>query len=165
MTRILGIDPGSRATGYGIVETGADHRCLAEGVIRSPKGVLAERLGRIHAGLAEVIAEYNPDEVAVERVFVHRNADSALKLGHARGAALVACVAAGLPVAEYSPTLVKQSVVGSGGAAKGQVAFMVRALLRLRATPAEDAADALAVAICHAHLRNAAIRMAAGGTP
>ncbi len=163
MTRILGIDPGSRTTGYGLVETDGNHRCLADGVIRSPKGTLAERLARIHAGLTEVIAEFSPDEVAVERVFVHRNADSALKLGQARGAALVACVSAGLPVAEYAPTLVKQAVVGAGRADKRQVAFMVRALLRLRATPLEDAADALAIAICHAHLRNAATRAAAGG--
>ncbi|MBK5937675.1 MAG: crossover junction endodeoxyribonuclease RuvC [Halorhodospira halophila] len=166
MTRILGIDPGSRVTGYGIVDDGRPCRLVAEGTLRLPRqSGLAERLGRIFDGLAGLIAEHHPDEVALEQVFVHRNADTALKLGHARGAALTACVHAGLPVAEYAPARIKQAVAGSGRADKGQVGYMVRALLRLRTNPAEDAADALAAALCHAHHRSAPLAQAASGAP
>ncbi len=166
MTRILGIDPGSRVTGYGIVDDGRSVRLVAEGTLRLPRQAeLPERLGRIFQGLAGLIAEHQPEEVALEQVFVHRNADTALKLGHARGAALTACVGAELPVAEYAPARIKQAVVGSGRADKGQVGYMVRALLRLRSQPAEDAADALAAALCHAQHRSSPMGAAAGGRP
>lgn len=163
MARILGIDPGSRATGYGVIETGERGvgACLAHGVIQLPRGPLAPRLGRIHDELARLMEEHRPEEAAVERVFMARNADSALKLGHARGAALVACVAHGLSVTEYTPAAVKQALVGNGRAAKGQIGYMVRALLRLREAPAEDAADALAVACCHAQHRSSPLAAAA----
>ncbi|MFP4146246.1 MAG: crossover junction endodeoxyribonuclease RuvC [Halorhodospira sp.] len=165
MTRILGIDPGSRVTGYGIIDGTAPVRVVAEGTLRLPRGAeLPERLGRIFTGLSELITEHGPEEVALEQVFVHRNADTALKLGHARGAALTACVSAALPVSEYAPARIKQAVVGSGRADKGQVGYMVRALLRLKSNPAEDAADALAAALCHAHHRSSPLGGSAGGT-
>ncbi len=164
MPRILGIDPGSRITGYGIVDGDQPPRLVAEGTLRLPRGAaLAVRLGRIYAGVSELIAAHAPDEVALEQVFVHRNPDTALKLGQARGAALTACVNAGLEVAEYAPAQIKQAVVGGGRADKRQVGYMVRALLRLTATPAEDAADALAAALCHAHQRTSPLAAAAAG--
>lgn len=154
-TRILGIDPGSLTTGYGVIDSdGRASRHVAHGCIASGGGALAQRLGRIQQELAAVIAETQPVEMAVEEVFVHRSAAAALKLGQARGAAICAGAGAGLEVAEYSARLVKQSVVGAGGAAKQQIGHMVAALLALddRRLP-EDAADALAVALCHAHMR------------
>jgi crossover junction endodeoxyribonuclease RuvC len=144
--RILGVDPGSRITGYGVIAVeGNHHRYLASGCIRAGTGGLPERLGRIHAGLRELIETHRPHELAVEKVFVYRSADSALKLGHARGAVLLTAVMAGLPVAEYAAPKVKQAVTGSGRADKAQVAQS--------ATPQADAADALALALCHAHSR------------
>lgn len=162
--RILGIDPGSRVTGYGVIETvddpGADRAvCIAQGVIRTPAGDFPERLGAIFAGIQALILEHRPTQVAVETVFVSRNPGSALKLGQARGAAVCAAVALGLPVAEYAPRLVKQALVGRGGAEKSQVQHMVCVLLSYRDTLVEDAADALAVALCHQHTRQTLERM------
>lgn len=160
MTILLGIDPGSRHTGYGVIEqVGQRQRWLTCGTISTSHRDMAPRLGEIYTGLAAVIAEYGPDEVGVEKVFMARNADAALKLGQARGAAITAAVNARLPVFEYSARQVKQAVVGRGAAEKRQVAQMVTYLLKLDKTPAEDAADALAVAICHGHLRLSLARM------
>ncbi|MFQ5513375.1 MAG: crossover junction endodeoxyribonuclease RuvC [Myxococcota bacterium] len=164
--RILGIDPGSRATGYGVVEReGASLRRVGGGVIRSEGGVtLAARLARIHAELRRVIGEHRPDAAALEAVFSARNPRSALLLGQARGAALAACGGAGLTAAEYSPSQVKQAVVGYGAADKRQVQLMVQRLLALGAPCPSDESDALAVAICHAHSRPwAASRRPAAG--
>lgn len=164
--RILGIDPGSRCTGYGIIDVGRDpggERAILVhcGVIRSGDGEFAGRLGVIFAGLRQVIEEFAPTEAAIENVFLSRNASSALKLGQARGAAICAAISLGLPVSEYSPRSVKQAIVGRGGADKVQVQHMVRVLLSLQATPEEDAADALAVALCHQHTQQTAKRMQA----
>lgn len=164
MARILGIDPGSRITGYGIVANLEQLSPITHGTLRLGRNAaLSERLGRIYQGISDIIEEYHPDEVVLERVFVHCNADTALKLGHARGAAITACVIAGLPVAEYTPAQIKQAIVGGGRADKHQIGYMVRALLRLRSQPAEDAADALAVALCHAHHKNSPIARTAAG--
>jgi crossover junction endodeoxyribonuclease RuvC len=150
--RILGIDPGLRVTGFGLLErNGQTLRYVASGVVRTPDGQLPERLKAILDSLTAVIAEHGPDQVAVEKVFVNVNPESTLLLGQARGAAICAAVASGLPVAEYTALQVKQSVVGNGHAAKQQVQEMVRRLLALPGDPAADAADALACAICHAH--------------
>ena len=153
--RILGIDPGSRHTGYGIVDcTGGDYRCVVHGRIDVAGASLAQRLYRIHDGIRALLARHAPDEIAVERVFVNRNVDSALKLGQARGAALAA-LGADAAVHEYAPRAIKLAVVGFGAADKVQVAHMVRQLLALGAEVAlaTDASDALAVALCHAHAR------------
>jgi crossover junction endodeoxyribonuclease RuvC len=151
--RILGIDPGSTATGYGIVERCAGRvRHVAHGTLRAQRGAsLAERLAGIQAGLARAIAEHQPEIAVVERVFSGRNARSALVLGHARGVALAAAAAAGLPVCEYTAPEIKRAVVGSGAAEKRQVQAMIERLLGLDVAPALDAADALAAALCHAH--------------
>ncbi len=150
--RVLGIDPGSRRTGFGILDDqGGRPAYVACGVVVSVSGTVAERLHRIFAGLAEVIEYYKPDACAVERIFFARNADSALKLGQARGAALVALAGAGLPVHEYTALQIKKAAVGVGHAGKGQVQHMMRALLGLSARPSADAADALACALCHLH--------------
>jgi crossover junction endodeoxyribonuclease RuvC len=151
--RILGLDPGSRRTGFGVIECrGGDLLALAHGCLSVADALPAARLRLIFEGLRGLIGEHAPGEVAVERVFVSRNADSALKLGQARGAALCA-VPEGVPVFEYAPRAIKLALVGSGAAEKFQVAHMVRTLLALRESPGADAADALAVAICHAHAR------------
>ena len=150
--RILGIDPGSRFTGFGIIEAHGDRvKCVTHGVIKTGGGDFPQRLGIIFSGLQELIGEYQPDQVAVESVFISRNPNSALKLGQARGAALCAAIAGGKPVAEYSPRSVKQAIVGKGGADKVQVKHMVSVLLQMKEDIAEDAADALAVALCHQH--------------
>ncbi|KFI24000.1 crossover junction endodeoxyribonuclease RuvC [Nitrosococcus oceani] len=152
MARILGIDPGSRITGYGLIETNNKKTIyIAAGCIRAGEGGLAERLGQIFQGITGIIQDYHPDEVAVEQVFMHQNPGSALKLGQARGAAICAAVNAVLPIFEYTPSQVKQAVVGRGDAAKSQVQYMIRLLLKLPAEPATDAADALACALCHEH--------------
>ncbi len=152
MTRILGIDPGSRVTGYGLIDSdGVRSRHLADGCLRVQEAEFPARLGRIFAGIAELIEEYRPEELAIEQVFVSKNVASAMKLGQARGAAICAAVTRGLPVHEYSPRSIKQAVVGTGGADKAQVQHMVRMLLNLDAEPTSDAADALAVALAHAH--------------
>jgi len=151
-TRILGIDPGLRVTGFGIIErAGTRLEYVTSGCVRSGKGELAGRLKVLLEGLAEVIAANRPREVAIEKVFVNVNAQSTLALGQARGTAICAAVLAGLPVAEYTALQVKQSVVGKGHAGKEQVQHMVRRLLALPGNPSPDAADALACAICHAH--------------
>jgi len=150
--RILGIDPGLRLTGFGLIEqSGQKLAYVASGVIKSGEGSLPQRLGVLFAGLNEVIATYQPDTCAVEIVFVNVNPQSTLLLGQARGAAIAAAVQAGLPVAEYTALQVKQAVVGHGKAAKAQVQEMVKRLLRLPGAPSPDAADALACAIAHAH--------------
>lgn len=161
--RLLGIDPGSRITGYGIVDMdGPRNRYVASGCIQTASDrPLPERLKTIFEGVSEVIRQYQPMEVAAEQVFMHRNPDSALKLGQARGAALCAVVMAGLPVSEYAPRAIKQAVVGGGAADKNQVQRMVALLLNLTEPPQADAADALAVAICHGHTRQTLQRLAA----
>jgi crossover junction endodeoxyribonuclease RuvC len=161
--RILGLDPGSRRTGFGVIECrGQDLRCVTHGCCNVAAAAPAARLRLIFEGLQRLLAEYAPAEVAVERVFVSRNVDSALKLGQARGAALCAIPSA-VPVFEYAPRAIKQAVVGSGNAEKFQVAHMVRALLSLTEYPGADAADALAVAVCHAHARRMHVLAQGGG--
>lgn len=151
--RILGLDPGSLRTGYGVIDcAGGSLTIVAQGCIATSGGPLADRLRLIHARVADLVREHAPQEVAVERVFLSKNADSALKLGQARGAALAA-IPATLGVHEYAPRAVKLAVVGAGGAEKSQVAHMVKQLLRVDLRLAADAADALAIAICHAHTR------------
>ena len=150
--RIIGIDPGSRLTGFGVIETdNAQQHYLTSGVIRTGEGPIPQRLKTIVDGIVQVIEQYQPDEMAIEQVFMARNADSALKLGQARGAAIAAAVFRDLPVFEYSAKQVKQAAVGTGGAKKEQVQHMVKVLLGLSGNLQEDAADALAVAICHHH--------------
>ncbi len=150
--RILGIDPGLRVTGFGIIEKrGAQLQYVTSGCVRVPVGELPQRLKCILDGLGEVIAVHRPEQVAVEKVFVNVNPQSTLLLGQARGAAICAAVALELPVSEYTALQVKQAVVGNGHAGKEQVQHMVRRLLALPADPSPDAADALACAICHAH--------------
>ena len=150
--RILGIDPGLRVTGFGlIVSSGGRLHYLASGCVRNTGGELAERLRIILRDIGSVIVEHHPTEVAVEKVFVNANPQSTLLLGQARGAAISAAVLADLPVAEYTALQIKQAVVGHGKAAKEQVQEMVRRLLSLSIAPSADAADALACAICHAH--------------
>jgi crossover junction endodeoxyribonuclease RuvC len=150
--RILGIDPGLRVTGFGlIVAANGKLQYLASGCVRNTHGDLPQRLHIILRDLASVIALHHPTEVAVEKVFVNANPNSTLLLGQARGAAISAAVLADLPVAEYTALQIKQAVVGHGKAAKPQVQEMVRRLLALSAAPSSDAADALACAICHAH--------------
>ena len=160
--RILGIDPGSRFTGFGIIEVNGDRVTpVHHGVIKAGTGEFPQRLGIIFSGIKDLIGEYAPDEMAIETVFVSKNAGSALKLGQARGAAVCAAISLGLPVAEYSPRSVKQAVVGRGSADKVQVQHMITVLLRLKERPPEDAADALAVALCHHHTQQTAERMQA----
>lgn len=153
--RILGIDPGSRRTGYGIIDdsgTGREARLVTVGAIATA-GDHNARLRRIFSGIEELVRQFDPNEVSIERVFMHRNADSALKLGQARAAALCGTFEAGIPVFEYAARYVKKAVVGRGDADKAQVQLMARVLLGLRETPAPDAADALALALCHAYVR------------
>jgi crossover junction endodeoxyribonuclease RuvC len=155
--RILGLDPGSQRTGYGILDcTAAGETHVANGCINVTGGALSVRLRRIFEAISALIQEHRPDEIAIERVFVHRNPDSALKLGQARGAALCAAVGLGAPAHEYAPRAIKLAVTGYGAADKRQVARMVATLLTLGALPGADAADALAVALCHAQGRRLA---------
>lgn len=150
--RILGIDPGSRLTGFGVVslENGRPHY-LTSGCVRVPSVPLPERLKVIYESVAEIIDEYRPEVLAIEKVFLARNADSALKLGQARGAAICAAVNRTMTVTEYTALQIKQAIVGVGHARKEQVQHMVQALLNLNGAPQADAADALACALCHAH--------------
>lgn len=155
MALILGIDPGSRVTGYGIIDVvGNRQRYITSGCIRTAeKSSLPDRLDVIFQGITEIISEYVPAELAIEKIFMARSAESALKLGQARGVAIVAGVTQGLPVFEYEARKIKQAVAGTGAANKGQVQHMVMTLLRLPKKPQSDAADALALAICHANTR------------
>lgn len=161
--RILGLDPGLRRLGWGVVACeGARLSWIAHGVIAPPDSLpFPTRLLHLLEALEAVIAEQAPHEAAVEEVFVNVNPASTLKLGHARACALLAPARAGLPVAEYAARLVKKAVVGTGGADKSQIAFMVRRLLPAAGEVSADAADALAIAITHAHLRRAAARSVA----
>jgi len=150
--RILGIDPGSRFTGFGVLDFEGDTPAyVASGTIKSPDGTFPERLKKIFVSVNEIVARYQPDIVAIESVFMARNAGSALKLGHARSAALCATFAFDVDVFEYAPREIKLAVVGTGSATKEQVQHMVISILQLDGTPAADAADALAAAICHGH--------------
>ncbi len=157
MVRILGLDPGSRITGYGVVDVDRSGvRYVASGCIRVGSGAMAGRLLEIHRHVTELVNAYVPAEIAIERVFMHRNPDSALKLGQARGAALCGACHAGAAVFEYAPRAVKQTVTGTGGAEKAQVMHMIKTLLALQGRMSADAADALAIAVCHAQHRNGA---------
>jgi len=154
LLKIFGIDPGSERTGYGCIETdGSRHRLVVCGALAAPtRSSFPERLHVIHAGLAALLEECRPDCVAIENIFHAKNVRSALKLGHARGVALLAASGAGVPIAEYTPAEIKRAVVGFGRAEKQQVGQMVKLLLGLDEVPApHDAADALAIAICHIH--------------
>jgi crossover junction endodeoxyribonuclease RuvC len=163
MRRILGIDPGSRYTGYGVIESdGRNSRHVASGRICIGDKPFCDRLGEIFNGVTEIIRDYGPQEAAVEEVFMAKNANSALKLGQARGAAITAIVQSALPVSEYTPRLIKQAIVGSGGADKSQVGHMVRVLLGINQPLSEDQGDALAVALCHAHMAETASRLQKG---
>ena len=147
---VLGIDPGSRRTGYGLLavrERSVEY--VASGCIKAEIGDMPQRLGIIYRGVSELIDQFNPTELAIEEVFLAKNASSALKLGQARGVAIAAAVAGELPVHEYAARRVKQSLVGTGSGSKEQVAHMVRILLKLPGAPQADAADALAIALCH----------------
>ncbi|WP_240613867.1 crossover junction endodeoxyribonuclease RuvC [Salinicola acroporae] len=157
---LLGIDPGSRITGYGVIDVTAKPRYVASGCIRIQGDDLAQKLARIYAGISELIGEYRPAEFAIERVFMDKNADSALKLGQARGSAVVCAANHGLPVHEYAARQVKQAITGNGGADKAQIQHMVTALLSLDAPPPTDAADALAIALTHAYARQGLLAVA-----
>jgi crossover junction endodeoxyribonuclease RuvC len=161
--RLLGLDPGLRNTGWGVIDAVGNRLCwIADGVVQSNEDCpLAARLAQLHRGVLAVIEHYGPAEAAVEETFVNQNPASTLKLGQARGAVLLAAGLADLVVAEYAPRLIKQSVVGSGRASKEQVAMMVRRLLPGCTVSRADAADALAAAICHAHQRGTAQRLKA----
>jgi len=162
--RILGIDPGLRITGFGVLDkTGSTLTYVTSGCIRTPDGALATRLKVILDGLIEVIEANQPEQMAVEKVFVNVNPQSTLLLGQARGTVICAGVMHGLPIAEYTALQVKQAVVGNGHAAKEQVQEMVKRLLRLAGSPRPDAADALACAICHAHGGQGMGRLATAG--
>lgn len=162
---ILGIDPGSRMTGFGLINcVGNRTDYIASGCIKVVDDSLAKRLKNVFDGVSEIIRQYRPNEFAIEQVFMAKNPDSALKLGHARGAAMVAATAVDLPVYEYSARQIKQSVVGKGSADKTQVQHMVMHLLKLNKAPQADAADALAVALCHLHTQQSMIKMAGNAT-
>jgi crossover junction endodeoxyribonuclease RuvC len=161
MTLILGIDPGSQKTGFGIIShEGSRSEYITSGIIRLPRTNLPERLKIIFDGVSEIVEQYCPQQLAIEEVFMARDAKAAIKLGQARGAAIVACVNQNMPVFEYAAKSIKQAVVGTGSADKRQVQHMVKALLKLPAEPPEDAADALAAALCHAHTQQSMIRIA-----
>ncbi len=166
--KIFGIDPGSDRTGYGCIETtGGRHHLVICGSLSAPaRSTFPEKLRHVHAGLATLLARHRPDCVAVENIFHARNVRSALKLGHARGVVLLAAAQAGLPIAEYAPTEIKLAVVGFGRAEKHQVQQMIKLLLGLDAVPSpHDAADALAVAICHVHSATGVIADRAAAEP
>lgn len=164
MTKILGIDPGSRITGYGIISvSGFDYSYVASGCIRIKNEEFPEKLKEIYVGLDAIIAEYQPDLAAIEQVFVKINVGGALKLGQARGAAICACVMRSLKVGEYSPNQIKKAVVGRGHATKEQVQHMVKTQLNLQKSPSADAADALAIALCHAQTQRTLNRLSRRG--
>jgi crossover junction endodeoxyribonuclease RuvC len=152
MTIIIGVDPGSRNTGYGVIRLeGNRHIHIASGTLSVESLPVPERLQKIYVGLCDIIQQFQPQEAAIEQIFMHENPGSALKLGQARGAAIVAL---NIPVSEYSARQVKKSVVGNGAAKKDQVQYMVKRLLNMTDKLQADAADALAIALCHAHARN-----------
>jgi crossover junction endodeoxyribonuclease RuvC len=162
--RVLGVDPGLRRTGWGVVAiSGNALAFVAAGTVEAPlDAALAERLAALHDGLTEIVRRWRPQEAAVEQTFVNRDAAATLKLGQARGIALLVPAQAGIAVAEYAPNAVKKAIVGGGHAEKGQIRAMVRVLLPRAQFDSDDAADALAIAICHAHHRQgAAVRLAA----
>jgi len=161
MSIILGIDPGSRITGFGLIQVdGKTSAYVASGCIRVKQTQTAERLLEVADGICEVIERYQPTESAIERIFMFYSADSALKLGQARGVAMVALAQQALVVAEYTAKQIKQAVVGYGGADKTQVQHMVKQLLSLSAVPQADAADALAIALCHNHTQQSLCQLA-----
>lgn len=161
--RILGIDPGSRLTGFGVLDfTGDTPVYVASGTVRSPDGAFADRLRQIFESVGAIVADYQPDAVVIESVFMHKNAASALKLGHARSAALCATFEHNVEVFEYAPRAIKQAVVGSGAATKEQVQHMVVSILKLASAPAPDAADALAAALCHGNQRRLNAQLGCG---
>ncbi|HKI74727.1 MAG TPA: crossover junction endodeoxyribonuclease RuvC [Pseudomonadales bacterium] len=166
MTLILGIDPGSRVTGYGVINcTGNRQHYVASGCIRTTdKAPLPIKLDEIFRGVTEIIDEYAPGEVAIEKIFMARSAESALKLGQARGVAIVAAVNRTLPVYEYEARKIKQAVVGTGAATKSQIQHMVQQILQIGGRPQSDAADALAIALCHFNTQQSLARMAGGAT-
>ncbi|MBN2689315.1 MAG: crossover junction endodeoxyribonuclease RuvC [Gammaproteobacteria bacterium] len=158
MTIILGVDPGSRATGFGVIETsGKNYQYLTSGVI-SISGQFPARLQTIFNDLSAIIQQYRPDQAAIEEVFMHVNPSSALKLGQARGAAIVAIANNHIPLAEYAPRQIKQMIVGYGAATKDQVQHMVKKLLGIEGDLKADAADALAIALCRAHTRMSQVK-------
>jgi crossover junction endodeoxyribonuclease RuvC len=165
MQIILGIDPGSRITGYGVIKVVNNKtEYLGSGCIKVMDEDLPKRLKNVYDGVSEIIKQFAPTSFAIEQVFMAKNPDSALKLGQARGAAIVAATCVDLPVFEYSARQIKQSVVGKGSADKTQVQHMVTHLLKLNKTPQADAADALGVALCHLHTEQSMIKMAGGAT-
>jgi crossover junction endodeoxyribonuclease RuvC len=158
--RILGVDPGSRITGYGIIEgTANGYRYIASGSIVIKADYFPDRLKQIFDGIVQIVELYRPEQMAIEQVFMHKNADSALKLGQARGAAICAVQTAGLPVFEYAARQVKQAIVGRGSAEKTQVQHMVKILLNIQGELQVDAGDALGISICHAHYQQTAQRL------
>jgi crossover junction endodeoxyribonuclease RuvC len=161
--RIIGLDPGLRHAGWGIVDSSGNTLVhVADGVVKPPQDLpMAERLHVIHRELTRILAEFSPDEAAIEETFVSKDARATLKLGQARGVAMLAPAARGIPVAEYAPNQIKKSVVGTGHAGKQQIHHMVRVLLPKSRAASADAADALAVAICHAHHRGSLLRIRA----
>ncbi len=161
MSIVLGIDPGSRVTGFGLIEktNNAQLRYISSGCVRVTSTSLSEKLYTIFEGISQLMQEFNPDEVGIESIFMHRNAMSALKLGQARGVAIAAAAHYAAEVFEYSPREIKQAVVGYGAAEKAQVQSMVCRLLSLKAVPQADAADALAVALCHIHTQEGKKRL------
>ena len=164
--RVLGIDPGSQRTGFGVVDaTGARLSYVASGVIRTTQGEFAARLCEIFRCMQNIVTQYQPQEIAIEKVFVNRNPDSALKLGQARGAAICGTAESNADVFEYATRQIKQAVVGTGSAEKGQVQLMMRSILKLEGPVPADAADALAAAVCHAlrgRVRASLLRVGAG---
>ena len=161
--RILGIDPGSRLTGYGIIEDSSQgYKYVASGSIHIKADYFPDRLKQIFDGILEIVDNYRPDQMAIEQVFMHKNADSALKLGQARGAAICAVQTRGMPVFEYAARQVKQAVVGKGAADKLQVQHMVKILLSIQGELSYDASDALGISICHAHYQQTALRLQQG---
>ena len=159
MTRILGIDPGSVRTGYGIIDHHGNGSChIDHGTIHLDQDTLAWRLGHLQEQIMQLFAAHQPTETAVEKVFMYKNADSALKLGQARGALIATCAGQNVEVFEYTPNAVKRAITGRGHAAKQQIQYMVKVLLCLPTVPETDAADALAVALCHAHQQHGRAR-------
>lgn len=159
-TRILGIDPGSRLTGYGVIDVdGSKLSYVTSGTVNVRDEEWPDRLRTIFLGVSEIMQVHAPHEIAIEKIFMHKNADSALKLGQARGAALCAALLPQLLVSEYTPNQIKQATVGKGHAAKEQIQHMVRLLLKLPEGLSPDSADALAVALCHAHTRQTMLHL------